>query len=99
MKKNNILYILPLILFMPMGCDDDLNLTPESVITMGAFFQNEDDARSAATGMYSSMRSVSNSLYIYGDERADNTEQTELGTGNDANRNTIKTRPISAFSD
>lgn len=90
MKKNNIKYILPFILLLPMGCDDDLNLTPESVITVSSFFQNEDDARSAAAGMYSALRGISNSLYIYGDERADNTEQTDLGTGNDANRNTIK---------
>lgn len=90
MKMKNIIYILPFILLFPMGCDDDLNLTPESVITVSSFFQNEDDARSAAAGIYSGVRAISNNLYIYGDERADNTEQTDLGTGNDANRNTIK---------
>ena len=80
--------ILSLLLFA--ACDDDLLLTPPSSLSVENFFQNEEDAKSAVNGMYSQMRAVANSMYLYGDWRGDHTEQTDLGTGSDVIRNTLK---------
>lgn len=82
------LCLLSLLLFS--ACDDELQIGPLSSISVNSFFQNEDDARSAANGMYVQMRSIGNSLYLYGDERSEQTTQTDLGTGNDVNRNAIQ---------
>lgn len=89
--------LLFIIAFAGVSCDEDLKLAPPSSITVSSFFQSEDDARSAVNGMYVQMRSISNSLYLYGDERAEHTEATDLGTGNDINRNTIQ--PVTGGTD
>ncbi len=89
MKIKYIIFIFILAL-ANSACDEDLKLTPPSSISVSSFFKNEDDARSALNGAYVQMRSVAGNLYLYGDERADNTENTDLGTGNDVNRNAIQ---------
>ncbi|GJM29613.1 MAG: hypothetical protein DHS20C17_22480 [Cyclobacteriaceae bacterium] len=89
MKNNYIIITLVLAMFT-FSCDDDLNIAPQSVVTVTSFFSSEDDVRSARNGMYVQLRDIMESdQYLYGDERAENTEQTDLGTGNDVNRNTI----------
>jgi len=89
MKRYHILYLTALCLLFG-ACDEDLQIAPPSSISINSFFKNEDDAQSALNGVYVQMRNVAGGLSLYGDERADNTRQTDLGTGNDANRNTIQ---------
>lgn len=96
MKRYHILFLTIFCLFLG-ACDDDLQIAPPSSISINSFFKNEDDAQSAMNGVYVQMRNVAGGLYLYGDERADNTEQTDLGTGNDANRNAIQ--PTTGGSD
>lgn len=72
------------------SCDEDLVIDPLSTISFNSFYQSEDDAQLAVNGMYVKFRDVANDFYLYGDERADNTVQTDLGTGSDPNRNTLQ---------
>ncbi len=90
MKILNKITILFLGAILFGGCDKDLEIDPISTISFNSFYKTEDDAQLAINGMYAQFRNVANSFYLYGDERADNTVQTDLGTGNDANRNTLK---------
>ncbi len=95
--KRKYIILMMILAFAGVSCDEDLKLAPPSSITVSSFFQSQDDARSAVNGIYVQMRSISNSLYLYGDERAETTQATDLGTGNDVNRNTIQ--PITGGTD
>ena len=88
--KNILALFSILSLVFLTACDEDLLLTPPSSLSIENFFQNEEDAQSAVNGMYAQMRSVANSMYLYGDWRGDHTEQTDLGTGSDVIRNQLK---------
>ncbi len=72
------------------ACDDDLLLTPPSSLSVENFFQTPEDAESAVNGMYFQLRSIANGMYLYGDWRGDHSEQTDLGTGSDVMRNTLR---------
>ena len=89
MKSIYMKFYIAALALLLSGCDTILS--PPSSITISNFFKSEDDARSAANGMYYQLRGLSRSLYTYGDERTDLVEQApDLGAGSDVNRNTIQ---------
>lgn len=88
MKRLFLIYILAF--FVVTACDDDLKIVPKSSLSVNGFYKNEEDAKSAVNGMYAQMRSVANGMYQYGEWRSDHTEQTDLGTGSDIIRNTLR---------
>lgn len=57
--KNYKKIIYPfLLIVLLIGCEEQLNVSPESSITSNSFWQTENDARGALYGMYSQFRST-----------------------------------------
>jgi len=57
-------------LLMFAGCDDLLDVKPQSSITEQVYFQNEGDFNPYVTGIYTYMRTLSNDV-VYGTERSE----------------------------
>jgi hypothetical protein len=58
------------ILFM-VACSDDLNVDPTSVITTNSFWKSQNDAEGALMGMYVELRSLSQSIFMVGEQRGE----------------------------
>lgn len=56
------------------GCDDKLDLAPESQRSSGNFYQTPTDFEQAILGAYSSLRGEFGDIVLYGDIRSDNTK-------------------------
>lgn len=70
--KKPLIYLLPLLftLVSLSGCENLLNVTPQSSITEEVYFKNEGDFEPYLTGIYTFMRSFSTNV-TYGMERGD----------------------------
>ncbi len=72
MKKKFLLYtILFTTLSLFNSCQDDLELTSDSVITSGSFWKTEDDAKAGVNGMYVNFRiQTQQNYYLLGGARS-----------------------------
>lgn len=70
--KNITLTILSVVCLSVLtpSCKKILEVTPQSSITDGVFFKNENDFEPYVTGIYTSMRTFSNDI-VYGTERSE----------------------------
>ncbi|QNL52452.1 RagB/SusD family nutrient uptake outer membrane protein [Olivibacter sp. SDN3] len=76
-------YTIAIFLWMCCGsCSRQLDVSPTSVITTTSFWQTEDDANGALTGMYISLRDVAVNIYR-SEIRSDVYEGGVSGTGGD----------------
>ncbi len=67
-------------LIVGISCTDTLNLKPDSLITNASFWNTEDDANGALTGMYVKLRSQAIlNLYVWGEARSEVMEWGGLG--------------------
>ena len=67
---NKKLFII-LLLITAFGCSDQLDVEPTSVITTNSFWKSEDDAEGALIGMYVELRSISQDLFMVGEQRGE----------------------------
>ena len=59
-------------LLMLSSCTDDIELSPESLITVSSFWKTPEDARGGLYGMYNQFREESRAnLYYYGEARSE----------------------------
>lgn len=81
MKK--IKAIVPYLLFLSLltsSCGV-LDVAPTSVITTNSFWKTENDAEGALNGMYVNLRSMSESIYVLGEQRSEVFEGGVYGSG------------------
>lgn len=78
MKRFIILGLV--VLFALTGCDDALELTPESSISEDDFYQNTDQVEAALVGCYDGLQLSVQTEYVLCEIRSDNTT-TLLGEG------------------
>src|SRR5690606_33167390 len=70
------LFIAAVLLIFGQSCSSEfLELTPESSVTTGNFYQTQNHFEQALTGVYSSLRSAKGSVasWVMGEMRSDNT--------------------------
>ena len=68
MKK----YIYILIAAMSLGaCSDELDLTSPSELTAQGFWDTEEGAKTAHTGLYANLRASAETLWLLGEMRSD----------------------------
>lgn len=79
MKKIKLLFVLCLSIAI-IGCDDNLDLAPQSQISTGNFYRTTSDFEQAILGAYSSLRSEFGDIVLYGDIRSDNTKPVISGS-------------------
>jgi hypothetical protein len=80
MKKNStLLLLLGLVLVGIPACKDFLELKPISQGSVSNFYKTPDDFNTAVLGAYSTLQTTGmyNSMWLFTDERSDNTEQEE----------------------
>ncbi|TRX60008.1 RagB/SusD family nutrient uptake outer membrane protein [Fulvivirga sp. M361] len=66
-------YIVLITLICLQGCDDFLDVTPETQFTPATFFQNEEQVDRAVVGAYAKNKAIHNSLqWKFGEFRSDN---------------------------
>ncbi len=70
MKKYSILIAL-LAIFSFSACDDTIDLVPRSELTFNGFWDTEDGARAAHTGIYANFRSQAYNFWAFGELRSD----------------------------
>ncbi len=72
MKKKILLYTILFAGFSVLNsCQDDLNLTSDSVITSASFWKTEDDAKAGVNGMYFNFRTqTQQNYYLLGGARS-----------------------------
>ena len=59
-------------LLMISSCTDDIELSPESLITVNSFWKTPEDARGGLYGMYNQFREEARAnLYYYGEARSE----------------------------
>lgn len=80
MKKTNTIKLIIISLVL-LSCENDLNITPETIRTSSNFFRNADDIEFAVNAVYGSLQK--NDLYGWNyhfamEERADNTGEQFL---------------------
>ncbi len=69
-SSRYILILTGLLLFI--SCTEELELSPESLISVNSFWKTEDDARGGLFGMYNQLREVSErNLYYFGESRSE----------------------------
>lgn len=68
-KYKSLLAVLALL--FPLACADQLEVEPTSVITTSSFWKTENDAEGALMGMYVELRSVSQSMFMVGEQRGE----------------------------
>lgn len=69
--KKIALVLLPLA-FATVSCEDDLNLTPKSLIGANSFWNSQGDVEGGLRGMYSRFRNqTNNNLFYWGDARSE----------------------------
>ena len=66
--KNTAILLL---LLWSLGCSDQLNVEPTSVITTNSFWSSEEDAQGALMGMYVELRDISQALHQVGEHRSE----------------------------
>lgn len=72
MKKKILLYTILFASFSVLNsCQDELNLTSDSVITSASFWKTEDDAKAGVNGMYFNFRTqTQQNYYLLGGARS-----------------------------
>jgi tetratricopeptide (TPR) repeat protein len=79
--KNNYSLLLLLAMLLPVlpGCKDFLELKPISQGSVSNFYKTPNDFNTAVLGAYSTLqtRGMYNSMWLFADERSDDTEQEE----------------------
>lgn len=73
MKKHFLCYVFITagLLFFP-SCTEDLELAPDSIISVNSFWKTADDARGGLFGMYNQFRELSErDLYYFGESRSE----------------------------
>lgn len=81
MKKLKIILFLVLSGWIITSCTEILNVNPTSVITTSSFWKTEDDAVGAINGMYVDLRSMSEAIYVDGEQRSEVFEGGVYGSG------------------
>lgn len=72
MKKIKIILCLLILGWIIQSCTDGiLDLKPTSVITTNSFWKTEGDAVGAINGMYVDLRSMSEAIYVDGEQRSE----------------------------
>lgn len=68
--KSTYIYIIVISLLL-FACDDDLNISPKSVVSKNSMWKSSGDATGAMYGMFSQLRTALDDEYIYwGDYRS-----------------------------
>lgn len=67
--KNILKLVVLCHIFIFIGCN--LDLEPESVVSVDSFWKTEDDARAASYGLYARLRTQSENLYQWGAGRSE----------------------------
>lgn len=82
MKSIKTITILLIVTSFSFSCDDLIDVTPRSSITVGSFWQTENDAEGALVGMYTYLRGIAHQdLYYLGEARADVVTLGTVGEG------------------
>lgn len=81
MKKLSIILLILIMGSINYSCTDTLNVTPTSVITTSSFWKTEDGAVGALNGMYVDLRSMSEAIYVVGEQRSEVFEGGVYGSG------------------
>lgn len=82
MKKIKIILYLLILGWIIQSCSDEiLDVKPTSVITTNSFWKTEDDAVGAINGMYVDLRSMSEAIYVDGEQRSEVFEGGVFGSG------------------
>ena len=69
--KKIVMILLPLA-FATMSCEDQLNLSPRSLIGSNSFWNTQGDVQGGLMGMYVRFRAQTNdNLFLWGDARSD----------------------------
>ncbi|MCB0471740.1 MAG: RagB/SusD family nutrient uptake outer membrane protein, partial [Flavobacteriaceae bacterium] len=63
--------ILILVVFASSACESKLELTSPSELTASGFWDTETGARTAHAGLYGTLRSSSQNLWLLGEMRSD----------------------------
>ncbi|MDR2627916.1 MAG: RagB/SusD family nutrient uptake outer membrane protein [Dysgonamonadaceae bacterium] len=80
-NKMKRYFIVPLFLLLIAGCNDFLDLKPESTLPPAVFWQTKNDAGNWMAGVYNQMqRTFQYNWYDWGEARSDNNDMQ--GTGN-----------------
>lgn len=67
---KNYIYIL-ILTFTLAACESELNSTSPSELTTAGFWDTEEGARTAHTGLYANLRSSASNLWLLGEIRSD----------------------------
>lgn len=68
---KNFKYILLLAVVIFSSCESELELTSPSELTAAGFWDTEEGARTAHTGLYANLRSSADELWLLGEMRSD----------------------------
>lgn len=69
---SSIFFTLAFVIFGAISCTDDINLEPDSLITVNSFWKTKEDAIGGLYGMYNQFREESRAnLYYYGSARSE----------------------------
>lgn len=71
MKRKITYIIIAVVMMVPFGCNNWLELMPPSGLTRDEFWQTKEDVEAILMGAYSSFSSLNNLLFIHGEVRAD----------------------------
>src|SRR5674476_1195621 len=81
MKKLSIILYILISGWVVTSCSEILDVTPTSVITTSSFWRTEDSAVGALNGMYVDLRSMSEAIYVDGEQRSEVFEGGVYGSG------------------
>jgi hypothetical protein len=81
MKKLRIILLIIISGWIIPSCTETLDVTPTSVITTASFWKTEDSAVGALNGMYVDLRSMSEAIYVDGEQRSEVFEGGVYGSG------------------
>jgi len=81
MKKLSIFLYILISGWVVTSCSEILDVTPTSVITTSSFWRTEDSAVGALNGMYVDLRSMSEAIYVDGEQRSEVFEGGVYGSG------------------
>ena len=81
MKKLKIILFLLISAWIIPSCTEILDVKPTSVITTNSFWKTEGDAVGAINGMYVDLRSMSEAIYVNGEQRSEVFKGGVYGSG------------------
>lgn len=81
MKKLSIILLILIMGSIIHSCTETLDVTPVSVITTASFWKTEDGAVGSLNGMYVDLRSMSEAIYVVGEQRSEVFEGGVYGSG------------------